>query len=192
MKKLFIPLFLVVVLSLIVIGCKKDKDDDGPNNNNSQDVRTSEYTFIVSGDFEGEFDLNVNNAMGVTGGVVGLYESDINEFSLSMTATGLPENATWGLELYASMPQLVPGSYVISEPGLESSQFFYTVDSSNDTFTVTTGTLNITNVDPAPLFLPGAVSGHYINGNFSLEMSNPENETATAEGQIVNGFILSY
>lgn len=191
MKKLFFPLFLVVVLSTILIGCKKDKDDENPNNT-VQDVRTSEYSFTVSGDFEGAFDISVNNAVGVTGGVVGVYDSDVNEFGLSITATGLPENGSWGLELYAAMPQLVPGSYELSDGTLGNSQFFFADDSTSVSFSVDSGTLNITSVELAPLFIPAGVSGHYINGTVALAMSNDDNQTATAQGQIVNGVIIAY
>lgn len=190
MKKEFVPLFLVVILSLILFGCKKDKEDKNPINT-EQDIRTSVYSITISGDFEGEYEVSVANVAGGSGAVSGGFDTEINEFGLGIAASELPNNGSWGLGIYAEMSALATGTYALGDVDMGYSSFTFLDDSTSVEFIVDSGSLNITNVEQAHIFAFGLASGHYINGTFSLTMSNDENETATAQGQIVNGYIVS-
>jgi hypothetical protein len=181
--------FLLLVLALAFSGCRKDDEDD-QDNNSGQDIRTSEYSFTVSGDFDGEYELVVTNNAGVSGGVAGVYDAELEEFGLVLSATGLPDNGSWGLEIFSLMSELSVGNYEVSSAGISNFQF--ADNSGGVSFEVNSGTLVITDVAPAPVFAFGAVSSRYISGTFSLEMSNDEGETATASGQITDGVIVIY
>lgn len=189
MKKLFFPLFLIVVISLVSFGCKKDKDDEIPDNT-EQDIRTSYYSFTISGDFEGEYDFSAANTAGGSVVVVGGYDTDLNEFGLGIVNSVLPNNGTVTLNLNTEMSALTPGNYPLGNEDFGSSDFSFTNDSTTVSFTVDSGSLNITSSEQVQTFFPVTVTGHYINATFVLEMSNEDNETATAQGQIVDGWII--
>lgn len=188
-RKLLRVTFLLLVSALVFSGCRKDDEDD-QQNNSGQDIRTSEYSFTVSGDFVGEYELTVINNAGVSGGVAGIYDAALEEFGLVLSATGLPDNGAWGLEIYSLMSELSVGNYEVSNAGVSNFQF--ADNSGGVNFQVDSGTLVITDVAPAPVFAFGAVSSRYISGTFTLDLSNDEGDTAMASGQITDGVIVIY
>lgn len=189
----YLTRFALLMLSFAVLtACDKDEDEnENGEQPTSQHTRTSTYSFTVSGDFEGEYELSVVQAGGLTGGVASEYDPDNGLLEFVITAVDLPENGSWGMILRSVVSPLAPGEYAIGGIGASGSNFNFADNNTAASFEVDSGTISITDVEIATPFAPG-VGARYVNATFTLEMSNNSNETASVVGQITDGWVVVY
>lgn len=172
-SSIFFRVLVITMLSIGVMSCgKKDKDND---NNGDNKLPDSHFQVSITG--AETHDLSFTLIEGTAGDYVinGSHSSTLN--LMQITAMQLPTG--WSFSIGATATSLDKGTRQMNQSEIDRSSFN---PSSTDGYISTSGSVTITKSD---FFASSSgISIYYIDGNFSIELENPNDpdQKITANG----------
>lgn len=158
--------------------CKKDKDPILDNNPPVPTLRQGSFQAEVTGDFEESISFQYDGTTAETG-LTSFYRGVEDEFSLlAIQSSG---TNIMGIILLSEINAISIGSHNMGNFSWGNTTYQNT-ENSTTIFTIQTGTIEFTNVENAPGGLYGLLAGKYVAGNFSMSLSNTNNQNVAITG----------